>query len=496
MKRYIVLPILLLSVSLSFFSCTKELVPPQAIVRGQSLQNKDDLMAWYYGFYSYFRTVQYGNFSLLQDYQADMLNATKTQTNQHTHNWDEFNSSTQSVGTVYLSYYATIRNVNFFLDKVASYNPERPGVADTVKIVQGAAHFFRAYCYHELALRWSRTYHPEEPCVPWVGQLDLKDKPVRATQKEIFEHIVQDLKMAEKLLRKKTGRPNSSEVTRDIVLALKARVALTMGEWEEAQEACYEIANSGYSFMTSAVVLEKYWHEDRPSNENLMLLPGSYPLELTQSMISLCKRMKENGNKLKPDWLPSQWVVDLYDASDWRKGVYFTYEDILDINNTTYPQKAWAISKYPGNPIFDKGGSAQYYRHLPKPFRLPEIYLIWAEALYRSGDNDGARDKVNTLRSARGLAQLEATVTGAPLMEEIANERTREFAFEGVRLFDLRRWGMSCRRHDPQDEMFLNVSPRESYIELNRLNTDPKFVWPIPHHDIICNPSLEQNPGW
>lgn len=113
-----------------------------------------------------------------------------------------------------------------------------------------------------------------------------------------------------------------------------------------------------------------------------------------------------------------------------------------------------------------------------------------------SGEDDVARDKLNTLRAARGLAAVEAAVTGDALLEEIRKERTRELAFEGYRLFDLRRWGLSCTRHDAQDESFLNVTSREGGIDLDRPNSDPKFVWPIPHHDIICNPSIRQNAGW
>ena len=212
-------------------------------------------------------------------------------------------------------------------------------------------------------------------------------------------------------------------------------------------------------------------------------------------MIALGERQSSKGNKLQPSWLPAQWVVDLYDDADWRKKVYFTNEELLDINDMLYPQKAWAINKFPGNPIFNHGSNLEY-RHLPKPFRLPEIYLIWAEAAAMDGEPDVARDKLNTLRAARGIAAIGATVTGDDLLAEVRNERTRELAFEGYRLFDLRRWGLSCTRHNPQDEMFLNVSPREGYTELDRDNLDPKFVWPIPHHDIICNPSIRQNAGW
>ena len=496
MKRYILL-LSLCFLGLFFFSaCTKELEPPQALLKEKSLETKHDLMSWYYGFYSYFRTVQYGNFALLQEYQADMLNATKTFGNRHyTHRWDDFLASEPNVADVYLSYYATIRNVNFFLDKVESYKPKTTGEADTVTIVKGAAHFFRAYCYHELALRWSHTYKPDELCVPWIGLLDLNAKTPRATQKEIFEHILDDLELARKYLFKKEGVTSADEVTRDVVKALKARVALTMKDYATALEAANDLISLGkYSLLASASDVERYWHEDRPMDESIMMLYGNYTGgELTQSMYPLLARKRERGLIMQPDWLPSQWVLDLYENNDWRKSVYFTHEQLLNTEDVPYATKAWAVNKFPGNKMFDQDGKLNY-RHLPKPFRIAEQYLIAAEAAQASGQDAVALSYLNAMRGSRGLVAV--TLAGDALRDAIRDERTRELAFEGYRLFDLRRWGMPCKRHDPQNEEFLSVLPNESYIALDRPNNDPKFIWPIPHHDIICNPALIQNVGW
>jgi len=495
MKRNILLFFILLG-TFSFWACTKELNPPQAIVKERSLETKRDLMSWYYGFYSYFRTLQYGNFSLLQEYQADMLNATKTFGNRHyTHRWDDFYASEATVADVYLAYYATIRNVNFFLDKVESYKPKTTGEADTVTIVKGAAHFFRAYCYHELALRWSRPYQPDELCVPWIGQLDLNAQTPRATQKEIFGYILEDLELAHKFLSKKEGVASSDEVTRDIVKALKARVALTMKDYDKALNAANDLISLGkYSLLGSASDVERYWHEDRPMDESIMMVYGNYTgNELTQSMYPLLARKRELGLIMQPDWLPSQWVLDLYEDSDWRKSVYFTNEKLLNVNDEPYVAKAWAVNKFPGNKLFDQDGKLNY-RHLPKPFRIAEQYLIAAEAAQSLGQDAVASSYLNAVRGSRGL--MAVALSGDALRDAIREERTRELAFEGFRLFDLRRWEMPCRRHDPQSEEFLSVLPKVSYTELDRPNNDPKFIWPIPHHDIICNPALKQNPGW
>ena len=362
-------------------------------------------------------------------------------------------------------------------------------------IAKGAAHFFRAYCYHELALRWSRPYNPDELCVPWVGQLNLNAQTPRASQKEIFDHILEDLEAARRFLSKKEGVASSDEVTRDVVKALKARVALTMKDYATALEAANDLISLGkYSLLASATDVERYWHEDRPMDESIMMLYGDYAgNELTQSMYPLLARKRERGLIMQPDWLPSKWVIDLYEDSDWRKSVYFTNEQILNVDDVPYVTKAWAVNKFPGNRIFDQDGRLNY-RHLPKPFRIAEQYLIAAEAAMESGQEAVALSYLNALRGSRGLTAV--TLTSDALRDAIRAERTRELAFEGFRLFDLRRWELPCRRHDPQDEEFLSVLPSESYIALDRPNNDPKFIWPIPHHDIICNPALKQNPGW
>ncbi len=494
--RYITLTIIGLSLLGFFVACTKDLEPPQAIPTERSLKTKSDLMAWYYGFYSYFRTLQNGDFVLLQEYQADMLNATKTFGNRHyTHRWDDFHASENAVGNVYLAYYATIRNINFFLNKVESYTPSRDSERDTVNIAKGAAHFFRAYCYHELAIRWSRTYQPDELCVPKVLELDLKAKTKRATQKEIFDYILEDLDKARILLSKREGVTSADEVTKDVVKALKSRVALTMKKWDVALSTASDLVTLGkYSLLASAVDVEKYWHDDKPTDESIMMLYGNFALaENTQSMYPLMRRSRDYGYILQPDWLPSQWVLDLYAPNDWRRNVYFLEEELLDYNNNPYPNKAWAVNKYPGNKMFDQDGKRNY-RHLPKPFRIAEQYLIAAEAAHELGQDANALAFLNALRGSRGLIPVMAT--GTALRDEIRNERTRELAFEGFRLFDLRRWGLPCKRHDPQNEEFLSVLPRDAYVALERPNDHPKFIWPIPHHDIICNPDLVQNPGW
>jgi hypothetical protein len=75
-----------------------------------------------------------------------------------------------------------------------------------------------------------------------------------------------------------------------------------------------------------------------------------------------------------------------------------------------------------------------------KDYRLAEIILNCAEAAFESGNEAEARTLTNRVRARVGMPGIPASVTGNDLRLRIRNERRVEFALEGNRYFDLRRW--------------------------------------------------------
>ncbi|MCB0644611.1 MAG: RagB/SusD family nutrient uptake outer membrane protein, partial [Phaeodactylibacter sp.] len=73
-------------------------------------------------------------------------------------------------------------------------------------------------------------------------------------------------------------------------------------------------------------------------------------------------------------------------------------------------------------------------------FRLGEIYLNYAEAMYELGMEGEARTYVNLVRERAGQPELSASLSGPDLLDRIRHERRIELAFEGHRFFDVRRW--------------------------------------------------------
>jgi hypothetical protein len=90
---------------------------------------------------------------------------------------------------------------------------------------------------------------------------------------------------------------------------------------------------------------------------------------------------------------------------------------------------------HPNSGINNRLGGARH-----KDYRLAEIYLNLAEAAANAGHEDEARTAVNVVRARVGMPAIPASVTGQALILRIHNERRVEFALEGNRYFDVRRW--------------------------------------------------------
>lgn len=84
-------------------------------------------------------------------------------------------------------------------------------------------------------------------------------------------------------------------------------------------------------------------------------------------------------------------------------------------------------------------------------FRLGELYMNFAESAYQSVGPDteitlgsgmtmSARDAVNAIRERAGMPDLASGMGKEEFEKRYRNERRIEFAFEGHRFFDVRRW--------------------------------------------------------
>jgi len=185
----------------------------------------------------------------------------------------------------------------------------------------------------------------------------------------------------------------------------------------------------------------------------------------------------------KPDYVPAQWLLDMYDtANDIRYTSY--YQTVQTAHND------WVttlVNKYPGNPEFT--GTNQNGAHMPKLFRLAEMYLIRAEAYAENNEDALAAADLNMLRSKRISGYSDVFLTGDDLKAAIWDERTKELAFEGHRFFDLKRKGFGFTRV-PQE----NTVPGPNALSVSPDNH--RWLWAIPQAEFNGNENMIQNPGY
>ena len=152
----------------------------------------------------------------------------------------------------------------------------------------------------------------------------------------------------------------------------------------------------------------------------------------------------------------------------------FNHPDALYLDKTTYKLSGTAGGTY----------CDQYM------IRLPEAYLLRAEAYLKLGNTTAAAADINVIRKRSHATDVSAN---AVTMDYILDERMREFGIEERRRLTLSRTGMFKER-------VTNYNPyyNSKYSADGKDYSDTYSLYPIPETAIEANKDgvLEQNPGY
>ncbi|MES2652150.1 MAG: RagB/SusD family nutrient uptake outer membrane protein [Bacteroidota bacterium] len=468
-----------------------DLVPYDAVDVNTGFKTLQDAKYWNTGIYSAFRGRQYNAFNVIQETQADQLNASLDFGNRGgaAHRWGTFFQANDTQAP-YRDYYSGLSNVNVVIKGYDAITVSAGAQTDSLNTYKADARLARAFYLHELVVRYAKPYNPATAAtdlgVPLITEFDVLLKPARANVKAVYDQIIADITYA-KANNKRANVRAARYFTPDAVLALDARVRLNMQDWAGAYTAANTLITSGrYPLYNTAVGLKSYWATDA-TQEDIMRINAT----LTETVATNVIYLGLNGaaGHFVPDFVPTQTVVDSYETADLRKLVYFE-QKLIQIQGIRYPN-IWLVNKFPGNPgLFTTPFTN--YQNANKVFRIGEVYAIAAEAAERGGNAAGALTALNALKVARGIAPSVAS--GAALTQEVREERTREMNFDGFRLWDLKRWGLGFTRGTPQNSLFLQNAT--GFTGLVVAAGDNKFVWGFPTNDVILNPNIVQNPGW
>jgi hypothetical protein len=511
------------ALALGAFSCQKDLlepIPVTYLLPAQAFDTPSRVLAQVNGLYSYVKTGGFlgGRYQIYGDIRAnDFINRTSNSvTGLSVWNHTESETSQNDVINTWSLGYAAINQVNVFLSSLdASADklnaaPFPTGYAATATNYRAEARLLRALCYYSLLQLYARPYVDgagSRPGLPLrltaetqLGNNDL----ARSTVAQVYDQILLDLNYAEQNLPLSytasqngvsTSTLNTTRAHRNTAIALKTRVYLTMGRYDDVIREANKIvsttapfsAPSGVPHMlaptvaavfaapqeTSESILSfPFTAQDTPGTQNQLAfyyLPTSLGGNGEYSLNTAATGILNN-----PGWL----------STDNRRTNFVT--SVTTTSATGTKTTEYFLAKYPtGTPYTDKAPVIRY----------AEVLLNLAEARVRSTNTiDGqALALLNAVRGRSNPAiAATATTPAIPMPAFVATdfasvtaflnamllERRIEFLGEGLRNMDLMRLNAT-------------IPGKGSVGAVDPANV--LYVWPIPATELASNLAMTRN---
>ncbi|MBQ6762976.1 MAG: RagB/SusD family nutrient uptake outer membrane protein [Bacteroidales bacterium] len=416
----------------------------------------------------------------------------------------------------YYRLYTAITFCNHYLE-VASE-------ADPVKTAE--IRFLRAFEYF-LALS---GYGPNIPFVTAVSS----DKPVPGKDHEIYDFIESELLDIESKLSApkvvKEGEAGYGRVSQAAAWLLLARLYLNAEvftgtpQWVKAAEYAQKVIASPFKLNTTgtpnATAYEMLFMGDNGSSSaaqeavfaimgnslktaswgmTLFLIASTYNGDmLAQYPIGTSEAW--GGNVARPDLVqkffpnlssvPAEAMKDEFvSAAGDDRALFWSVGHSLNTGVITDFTEQIAVVKY--NNLYSDGGTSptegQYVDTDFFLLRAAEAYLTYAEATARQNGGKATSDGLARLNDLRNRAH--ASKLASANLDQILDEWSREFYFEGRRRLDLIRYGY--------------YGGENSYNWWNKGGVPAGASFPayrnifaIPTTDLTANSNLSQNPGY
>lgn len=337
---------------------------------------------------------------------------------------------------------------------------------DLNETIYGEALAVRSLAYFDLVRMFGQKYSYNNEGIPVAN--DTVPYPARTTVKNVYSMIIKDLLKAKTLLERAEVTPfrfNKYSVEALLVLVYKTNEQYTKAV-EQAEEL---LAEGPYSLLTADNYIDSWKQESS-----------------TESIFSIAMSSTDNagtnsiGHMLSPDGygglIPSDDLLKLYSESDIRT-------QFFNVRSETF------FNKYPG-----RGGMG--VDNVPV-IRLSEIYFVLAECYILMGKTDKTLEIMETLtKRVDPSATMGSLSSTEELILKIHEEYRKEFAFEGKRFFQIKRWiwdnpkilGYAFKCPIVRTDCNSNICEVE--------NPSYMFAFPIPTAELNANQNLKQNQGY
>tara|TARA_R110002051_G_scaffold314934_1_gene392577 strand:- start:16795 stop:18345 length:1551 start_codon:yes stop_codon:yes gene_type:complete len=411
-----------------------------------------------------------------------------------------------AVGWCYEGYYVLISRANQAIERV----PEVPEVEENLRArLLGQAHFLRALAYFN-----ATNIFDNVPLVLEVpkSQDDFYPSNQDVTQATIYAQVEADLNIAIASLPvnyNSVSGPDAGQVgraTKGAAQALMGKLKLYQGDYSGAISYFESVINSGeYSLHAN---YQDLFTQD-PSRESANT-GRIFWAEFTQSQNADFNW----GGDPTVNWRQFSAIAPTYSGADFYDffPTEFLYNELREertLDGSLDPRFAATILSFePEEGLTQAYGTdffldpANYYiakytlaNEGGDPFtsginyhiiRYADVLLMQAECLANTGDVPGAAALVQQVRDRANLPDREdefAAYNLTQFMDQLAHERITELAVEGLRYYDIKRWGWledsaKLAELKANDDEFNTFVPGREYqpIVQGELDRNPNLV--------------------
>ena len=506
MKRIkIQIGVLIIGLGIILQSCSDflDLKDPSSVSVGNYWNNEDDAKAMLAGCYSVLQLqgLYYNYYNGCDPRSLDGFGTTDGSSgwwfwspSELALTWGGLSASHELVETVWETCYKGIARCNEVILYVPQMGTEKINQASADRIV-GEAKFLRAFYYNYLTSLYRDVSLSTEPTS--TGYIPKSSKA------DIVEFITEDLKkVAESdALPTIVSSDERGRASRGAAWALLTRIYLYNQQWTEAAAAAKKVIDLNYSLEDS--YLRLFSEAGNTSNEVIFAVRFSATIDGTENRMRGFLSTRNNDEYYSPIGVTQDLLNEYYDKNGKPVSESsFSSDELLDPGNRDprwgynfvgieegWESEDWIdwyqvltgkINKYQDYTVTEKWYDDQDYYVL----RYADVLLMRAEALANSGGSqseiEGLINQVRNRASVNMPHVTAAEISNAGgILNVIKHERRVEFAFEGHRYFDLKRWGEF-----------------EKLSEYNHIGAEKSKVWPIPQKELDNNKVLVQAPEW
>lgn len=415
------------------------------------------------------------------------------------------NPTTGMFSSLWTSCYKGIGRANEAIEKIQTI--PSANISDSLKQqLLGQAYFLRALFYMNLAV-----YFNDVPLILKTQSLEESYVP-KNTYQEVSAQIITDLKAASNVLPASYPASQYGYATKGAALGLLARFYLYNKDYQDALDATTAIMSMGYSLnqnysqlftpqgeYSKEIIFSVRFVQDAIDNgETFSATYTAVPKVDEQPMPNLVKDYYcTDGLPITNSPLYSSANQNVNRDPRLTATVYFKKDTFMvDLKTvfkgntaTTYGLKKYLRNSASSTGIGTYAPGGQDFIVL----RYADVLLMRAEALVELNQLTEVYTLVDQVRNRVNMPGVEV-VEGTGLSQDslrqiVRHERRVELACEGLRFFDLKRWGLV------QQSFQTALSDKvPGYFPSYQ---GPKSeVFPIPQSELDANSSLVQNPVW